>query len=446
MESDFRKPLFKLIKHFCGKKQSACAVVMPSADSVELLEAHLKKLCSQTTSDFDVVIVGKPPIKVPQRLNVLVFRELHALGSSGGFGVGQALAYSLGYDYVINADADCLPVSANLIERLVECARDEGIAIFPQNIEYGGGEERGCSNQYGIVNRNFLEKVGFLQFTLYRGSEDYDMYERLKMEGLSRAEMTLFIRHKTENLNYIPLLLNRNNKYIYYKRSFVAANILLAHYAFSKFRLLRGLGYFLKALAEAVKTQLFYSQYPEITRAVYDALLAKQDSVFVARTSQIKTIVQENGMPRAVLAIDGEGGAAGRSAVFFAQKKEPLAALRLAWQLVSLNFKSCDFLCPSRAFMMEYERMVPILLWIKPVKYTDGCIYTSGMGRLAVIAHIAKTALLIPAFAVVLAVSIASVSGRRHPITLSNLAENLDEFIGYVMKLDAEGRKLRGRL
>lgn len=439
MAQNFHGALSALVRKVSGEKKSDCAIVIPSADATELLDAHLAILARQTMKDFDVLVLGKPPGMVPEGINIILFAEKYPLGSSGGFGIGRALAYSLGYEYIINSDVDCTPISANLVERLVADAKEGQCAMFPKSVEYEGSEVRKTfvTNQYGIVTRKVLETVGFDYFRLYRGSEDYDMNERLRMHNAGRQDETVSVKHKSHIFDYISLLKFRGNKYIYYKKSYVIASILLARHAISMMKLSDAARYCATAFFEMVKTQLFYSQYPDITGPVYDGLLMRTNTVSVARTSRIEEIEAKDGMKGAAVCAAGETVPAGAKKIGFGNGGK----LSIAKTMLSAWMEQCDYFEPTEKFLDAHGQLLPVLMLAKGVKCADGKIYSTKLGFLRTAANFALTAILAPLYAIAIPFAIVRAAMLEYPITPANMESNLAGFLAYVEKFEEEKKK-----
>jgi len=429
--------LDKLISHRTGTKHNVCAVVIPSADSVELLDLHLSCLEEQDTDKFDVIIIGKAPAKDHGRLNMLLYSENYPLGSSGGFGVGQVLAYSLGYEYVINADVDCTPVSKNLVCTLVRKANETGKIVLPHSASFENGKMDQFGgyvlNQYGIASRKMLEAEGFLYFRLFKGGEDYDIGERCKMNGGFVFEDSLVVSHKNRIFDYIALLKFRGNKYIYYKRSLVFVSLLLSGYSLKSGRLPKSLKYAVQAWWELVKTQLFYFKFPDITMPVYRAFLMDLGEPIGNRSTELKKLVESPGMEGRRMVV-GRGNE--KNCIYFDSSSRGIAKkvdeLR---GLAEAALSKCDFIEVDKTFLDNYGWEVPLLLCAKPIKYTDGQIYRGGFGTLEMLTNIAVAFFVGIAAMLALPFGIFKASTMEYPIKKGNLAENLAEFLAYVEKI-----------
>ena len=228
MAGNYEKTLYKLVRHVSGKKKNDCVLVIPCAESDSAFAGrHLAVLEKQTTDKFDVLIISGKPLKFKTKVNVLYFRENYPLGSSGGFGLGQVLGYTLGYEYVMATDVGVTPCSNDVIETLKRRAAAEQKLVVP--LSMGLKEEIGNPEQYGICPRKVLEEDGFLFFRLYKGGEDGEYMNRLIMDGKFVVERTVGIQHEVLSPDIIAVLKSRGNKHIYYKKSNVLNHITLAN-------------------------------------------------------------------------------------------------------------------------------------------------------------------------------------------------------------------------
>ncbi len=442
-ETRVKKALSLILEHVYGEKKSDCALIIPYADTPEMLMEHLNALEKQTTDNFDLILICSDPPKISSKFNIRGYREIFPIGSSGGFGVGQALAYSLGYEFIINSDVDALPVSENLIITLVERAKKEkDKSVIPLFVSKETGEKDGNGsgnpNQYGTCTRKSIERNGFECFRLFKGSEDMEYLDRQTMDNAIVLEDSVKIQHKCTMVDYIEIQNIRGSKGIYYKKSEVIANIFLCRAALSRKRLRAAFTYAARALFSAVKTQLFYSNYPDVLRPITkDAIFAKMEIVSPFRTSQLKKI-QTGGQLKAAT-VGMQRGNAG-AMVRFPKKKHG----SVLWPLILAAFSKGDYFSPDGDFFLERPELLPLLLVFKPVKYKDGAIYSIGLSTTGFFLNLAATLFLTPYFAAAIAWTIATADKSKCPITTENLAENLEKFAAYVKRMKTEGDALRG--
>ncbi len=432
--NDYSEELPKLITLVSGAKKNDCALVIPSADAVEWLDKHLSMLEKQTTDRFDTIVIGKPPAQSHPKLNLIIFSENYPLGSSGGFGIGQVLAYSMGYEYIVNSDVDCLPVSTDLIAKLKGRAGAEQKIVLPLSVSFRGDKIDQIGgyviNQYGICTRRILEENGFLYFNFFKGSEDFEFGQRCLMENKVAFEDGVTVSHKNRIFDYIALLKFRGNKHIYYKRSLVAANILLASYALRKIRLFSAFRYAFGAWFEVLKTQLFYFEYPDITGPVYEALFLDLGRAIKGNNSKIWTIAQTPQMKRLSLR---SGSGADAQTVFFAKGKAGASAtVQVASNLAKIISSKADYLEVDNEFIGQEGGILPVLMFFKPIEYFDGSTYAWKAGWIGKAANIVFTAAMSLFAIFVIPFSICKAFTLKYPTRLENLGGNLEEFAKYV--------------
>ena len=466
MKSGYEQALFQLVSYVSGKKKNDCAVVIPYGDTLDMLRQHIRLLEKQTAVGFDVIIIAKEPPEIKTRLNVLFYRENYLLGSSGGFGIGQVLAYTLGYEYIMTADVDAFPFSRNLVEKLKERAEKEQKLVVPlfvpvedalleklkkegkassrkiierlvrQHVEtlnrgrfeyfrsVGG---TGGANQYGTVTRKLLEGYGFEYFRLFRGAEDTEYMDRLAMDSMLVVEKGAMTRHKFRLFDYIALLKSRGDKYIYYKKSEVIVDILLAHWAFARGKLRLGIYYVKEAFLAVIKTQLFYPQYPDIIGPVYEALFLDMRGVSVGRENRLATFSPPQKAKKLVVSF----GKKNPGGIDFAVRHGVWGKLQILWKLSKILCSDADYICPTSGFAASQARFFPILLMMKPLRYSDGVVYCSGLKKWQILLNAAKALALSPFVLAALAASTIKAGSMDYPVTMQNLDKNILEFLEY---------------
>jgi hypothetical protein len=424
MNPGYRSLLGAVLSRTSGKKKSACAIVIPCADSDRLLQSHLSSLEKQTDQDFDVIVISPRRPSVRTALNVLHFRERVMIGSSGGFGLGQVLGYALGYECIMNADADVVPYSRNLVEVLKKRALREQKALVPLFVmlETGKSSGMGNPNEYGVVTRSHVERHGFELFRLFKGAEDYEYYERLSMHSAIALEPSVQIRHKSTTVDYLSIVASKSTKFAHYKKSETISNILLANEALRLAKPLRALRYLKSAWLSAIKTQLFYPHYPEISGPVIrGAIFLDMDTVVPPRTHFAPEFEIKPGMRG--FALEHRKG-----------ESPLLQSLRAA-------FSSADYASVTPGFIYHSSAFLPLVLMLKPVLHVDGKAYSFGMPPARIAANALFTAALCPFFLAAVALSSLSADRSMYPVRLGNLRENIGRFAAYAKKLEAS----RGR-
>ncbi len=429
-------------EHHSGKKKSNCAIVIPFGGPSWLLGRHLKHLQNQSTKDFDVLLIGKKPGKLGKKLNVLCFTERFSLGSSGGFGLGQALAYFMGYDYIITSDIDCLPVSRNLVQKLKELAAKEKKAVFPISVfdrNYKEGETRKnhIPNHYSIYPCKIFEKMGFAYFRFFKGGEDVAWVKRLKMENLLFCTDSVLVEHKNLESNYIEAMKVRGNKYIYYSKNFIIASIFLSSYSFEKKRWLSGISYAARAMLSLFEYRLLYYSYPDILGpATSGGLSLDVKTPYKKRATKLIELKGKLKCTQVLVETERGKGLKFRKKAWLIKKAKPLVALYLLFMLFRAIAKRADCLCPSKRFLDDYKFFIQYLILAKPIKYTDGKVYSSGMGCWRIATSIAGSVLLCPIFLARIIVAVLKAKKAKYPITVNNIGYHAKMYLNYLKKAE----------
>jgi len=177
---------------------------MSAFNSYDNVERHLGLLAKQSFIAFDVLLVLGVPFdalrlekwlagrKFP--FGVIVSQENERRGCSGGFFTGQKFALEHGYDYVIMADDDCMPVDRHLLESLWKNRSRE--YVVPKTVFVADGYRKpGFSagpTQYSLYSAEVFRKYGLYYLPLFHGADDGEYMERVKVKPFQ-------IENKTEH-------------------------------------------------------------------------------------------------------------------------------------------------------------------------------------------------------------------------------------------------------
>ncbi len=174
------------------------ALVIPTIGKPCLRE-HLERLAGQTSGDFDVIIVygeGEGPAVAPPGVPCVHLLCEKNLGSAGGFYAGERFALDEGYEKVVLADDDCLPVSDDLIERLDNATGGADIAL--PDISYGAVSRPVPGSllpHYGCVRASAFRAAGLTYAPFFFGGEDVELMGRLLGAGLRLAHADAVASH-----------------------------------------------------------------------------------------------------------------------------------------------------------------------------------------------------------------------------------------------------------
>ena len=443
-----------ILKHESGTKRNDTVVIIPSGHSAELLDKHLTYLQAQDTRAFDVLVIGKAPTNTFD-LNVLVYSEAFPVGSSGGFGLGQVLGYTLGYKYLVNADIDCFPISKNVMSVLLSKVVETGKVVLPASVfdsswDMSKTNKNFIVNHYCIVPREIYERYGFANFRFFKGGEDWELQCRLQMEGVIVREPSILVEHKSFESNHIDTMLLGGSKYIYYSRGYVLANIFLIGHALRHFRFITAVKYWFVTFCSFLMYILIYRNYDELLKPIFfDGLTCNIDARYKPRTSRIATIdlvteqirranIGNTPLNGVVVSIDGEGIAFKHG--IEVKRDRIKGAIYLLWMYLKIAFGGtlptgkvgdvgADYLIPTKEFLDEYKFFISYLILLRPIQYSDGKVYSEHMGLWGIVINVGLFALASPVIAVLIILNaLYAMTFLPFPITVKNLSENLKKF------------------
>jgi len=181
-------------KKYC-KCKNDLLIIIPCFINYDILVKHLGYLSKQTFQKFDVVIVLGPNFDDAKLFNFLeknnfgfgtiVIKRKEDTGSAGGFFAGQKYGMENNYQYMINADDDCMPVDPNIIESLYS-KKELGYVCSTQKLviesNYKTVSNPPCIAQYTLFSASMFKKYGFFYAPLYCGAEDSEFLQRIANE------------------------------------------------------------------------------------------------------------------------------------------------------------------------------------------------------------------------------------------------------------------------
>lgn len=433
----------EILKLEKGAKKNDTCIVIPSGHSSELLDKHLTYLKEQDTRAFDVLVIGKAPTNTFD-LNVLVYSEAFPIGSSGGFGLGQVLGYTLGYKYIVNADIDCFPISKNVMSTLLTRVAETGKVVLPTSVfdsswDLSKTNKNYIINHYAIVPREIYEKFGFANFRFFKGGEDWELQCRLQMENVIVREPSILVEHKSFESNHIDTMSLPGSKYIYYSKNYILANMLLSAYSLKTLRIFNAIKYFYVVMSGFLMYWLIYHNYSDLLRPIFfDGLGFSMDARYKPRTTRIATISPEN-LNGVALSVETWGGIVFKRGIEVKRNKL-FGAIYLLKMYLTIAFKgltptgkpgdTCvDYVIPSKDFLDEYKFFIQYLILLRPIMYLDGKIYSEDMGLVKLALNIGLFALVSPFVAVLTAADILYAAIAPFPIRVNNLEMHMKKFM-----------------
>ncbi len=172
------------------KGRKRIAVVVPTLGRKSLVEEHLRRLACQTSGGFDAVIVygtGDSMARVPDGLGCVHLKGKLDFGSAGAFYAGERFALDEGYEKIVLADDDCLPLSEDLVQRLDEATESSDVAL--PKVAYGKAAPSAGNliNHYGCVRARAFRRGGLTYAPLFFGGDDIELMTRLSGSGCTLA-------------------------------------------------------------------------------------------------------------------------------------------------------------------------------------------------------------------------------------------------------------------
>lgn len=173
-----------------GKSVTDNAIIIPCYDEYSLLVNHIKFLNLQSIHAFYAIIVLSNKMDTGKAIEavkatefpILILKRSHDTGSAGGFFLGAKTAYANGAKTVIFADVDALPEDKDLVESLInESSSGHKIVMSTSKLTFEGKivAFEHVLNQYTLVSRDLIEKVGFHYAPAYLGADDAEYQTRL---------------------------------------------------------------------------------------------------------------------------------------------------------------------------------------------------------------------------------------------------------------------------
>lgn len=191
------------------------------------LQTHIKALEKQKRKPDVVYIInnGSHVELSSRKLNIKVVQQEENIGPAGGFNAGEKLAVSGGYDYIILADDDLIPIREDTVELLEKAAEDPNVGAATCLSAEGHG---GMANHYFLIKREVLEEVGYHFKPFFIMFEDMELVERIKRRWLIRTIQEKLVYHHTKSgVNLNRMYYSTRNGLAYYSALSAFRNFIL---------------------------------------------------------------------------------------------------------------------------------------------------------------------------------------------------------------------------
>jgi len=211
------------------ERKSKVAIVMPTMNNAKMLENHVNELTKQTFQDFDILIIyGENDNFIDgDGSSILHVREKGNNGSAGSYYIGQKIALRDDYPLIVHADDDCLPVSHDLLEKLVNSLENGDDVVLPL-VSYGDSKPKksGIINHYGAFKNTVLRKTGLMFLPMWWGPDDMELFARMRKTGFRTGHLDVKAWHPYFTFTFIEKM----TKTYHYRRGFIQQAFLTNNY------------------------------------------------------------------------------------------------------------------------------------------------------------------------------------------------------------------------
>jgi hypothetical protein len=249
------------------RRKTAIFVPVGDLNQLEMFMGQVKRL--GLNKDFDFILLYRFGLKVSEiGLSAICFRELMPIGTSGAFFEGHKLAYELGYETLIVADADALLDSRKTLDNMISISEKTGKAIAPLSIqkENKANKEYSVINQWGVIPTKILAEIGFCTPYMWRGGEDYEFKQRLISKGMFKIYRNGNVEHPLAGYTIYHKMV-QPKKFYPYVNGLLKAMLFEAEYNW-------------KAYAKYFAWSMFYSFFTDAFGDRQLLRIAKESSAF----------------------------------------------------------------------------------------------------------------------------------------------------------------------
>lgn len=174
------------------RKRDDVLLVLPFYTNYQAMFSNLELLARQGCQDFDVIVVANAVSdekkilefvgKLGMRYGIVVAKRREDTGSAGGYFTGEKYALEKGYGAVVHVDDDCLPVSPDLLGKLIAKWKAGALAAGPECRFLLGSETIYSSKStvfYGLVDCSLIGARGLHYVPMYIGADDLEFGYRV---------------------------------------------------------------------------------------------------------------------------------------------------------------------------------------------------------------------------------------------------------------------------
>lgn len=208
------------------RKRDDVLLVLPFYTNYPAMFSNLGLLAKQGCQDFDVIIVANAVSdekkilafieKLDMRYGIVLAKRNEDTGSAGGYFTGEKYALEKGYGAVVHVDDDCLPVSPDLLGKLISRWK-AGALVAGTECRFLLGSEVIYSSKstvfYGLVDSSLLGARGLHYVPMYMGADDLEFGYRV-VHGEKTEWVDSFVTHPARHsifANFERSLLYRIN-------------------------------------------------------------------------------------------------------------------------------------------------------------------------------------------------------------------------------------------
>lgn len=195
-------------------------IFCPVGDEAQLVEfcRHVRSLGIEKDFDFLLIYRKGVPYDAAKGLSALHATEKYPLGTAGGFFAGQICSYLLNYETIVNNDLDAYLDCKESLFAMVEKARSERTSVIPYS---KSAEEKTIDKEYIVINswhvyhREVFERAGFYFPYTWKGGEDYEYAQRLKLHNKLVIYENAVATHPKEGLSIFHKMHSKRKYYPY---------------------------------------------------------------------------------------------------------------------------------------------------------------------------------------------------------------------------------------